>query len=82
MSEVISHIAYLERDYFAKGFAACESRILTDTIYCRYRDEHFEFPSSKVFNLIEQNEAGVWLYPGSFAAIKVKSLRKIADRKA
>jgi len=38
--------SFWEETHFDKGFAVYESRILTDTVYCRFRGEEFEFPSS------------------------------------
>lgn len=38
-----------EKDFFSKGNAVCESRILSDTVYCRFRREDYEFPAPQVF---------------------------------
>ena len=44
----------LEEDYYAKGLAVCQPIIMNDTIYCRFRDETFEF-ASKDLNYAELN---------------------------
>ena len=38
-----------ESDYFARGLAVGESRVLTDTIYFRFRDEQFEHPAERIY---------------------------------
>ena len=61
-----------ENDYYAKGLAVAESRILTDTIYARFRDEEFEWPSGQIFSLVSYD------YP--FPTIPIKKLRALKRR--
>lgn len=58
-----------ERDYFSKGLAVCESHILTDTIFCRFRDEEFEFPAREVHTLLTLDRA-------RFNSAKIEDLRE------
>ena len=59
-----------ERDFYAHGLAVCESRILTDTIFFRFRQETFEFPSEKAHSLVDWDSRD---YP----SCRVSRLRKL-----
>mgnify|MGYP001571222195 CR=1 FL=1 len=48
----MTYDSVFEDDYYAKGLAVAEARILTDTKYARFRDEEFEWPSPAIYNLV------------------------------
>ena len=61
-----------EKDFFSKGKAVCEPRILTDTIFCRFREETFEFSSNEIvghFSSVGQH------------GLPVRKLRMLVDRR-
>lgn len=43
----------MEEDYFSKGLAVCEARILSDSIYFKFRNEEYDLPSTVAWNLIK-----------------------------
>ena len=63
-----------EDDYYAHGLAVAESRILTDTIYARFRDEEFEWPAMEIHNLIS--------YELPFPSVPVKKLRALKRKES
>ncbi len=68
-----------EKLHFSKGVAICENRILTDTLFCRFRDETFEFPSSELIGLTLGFYERDYV-PGSPVQVKVAKLRKLKER--
>ena len=61
-----------EADYYSRGLAVAESRILTDTIYARFRNEEFEGPSREIHFLIS--------YELPFPSVPVKKLRDLKSK--
>jgi hypothetical protein len=72
--------SFWKETHFDKGFAVYESRILTDTVYCRFRNEEFVFPSStKGLSALLQwgpLDANDKRYPAN--GVPVKKLRSFA----
>ena len=65
---------------YKKGLAVGESRILTDTVFFRFKEETFEFPSNEVVSLVlnwgtypQHNEIPL-------PVAKVSALRKLAKQ--
>lgn len=63
-----------ESDYYAHGLAVAENRILTDTIYARFRDEEFEWPSTYIHGLVS--------YELPFPCIPVRKLRALKKKES
>ena len=67
----------LEKEYYAKGLAACEPRILADTVYFRFRKESWEFPADKCEHIvILRGDCGP--YGPAFDYADVKDVRALA----
>lgn len=80
MDGVKSLPEYLEQEYFSKGLAACESRTLTDTIFCVFRQETFEFPSAMAFgSMLNWGPQESIQNQLPFACAKVSTLRKMKN---
>jgi len=67
------------KDCYEKGLAVGESRILTDTIFFRFKDETFEFPSGQVLNLILNWGQAKEYREIPFPVAKVSALRKMKN---
>ena len=66
----------LEEDYFSKGLAVCQPIIMNDSIYCRFRDEVFEFASHDL-DYLTLNMARTGY---EYANTPVERLRKLQAR--
>ena len=64
-----------EEDYFANGLAVCEAHILTDTYYCRFRDEQYEFPTVVMRGVVKYD-------PSRFNTAPVEKLRALKEEEA
>ena len=80
VNKVITEEEYREKMYFSKGLAICETRILTDTLFCRFRDETFEFPSRSMIGQIMDYTQKNFVF-GGYLHIKVSKLRKLSKEK-
>ena len=72
--------------YYARGYAVGESRILSDTIFFRFRKEIFEFNNIDCCHLVlnygPAHEDDPWLDLGrSIPIADVKQLRKLKRKK-
>ena len=61
------------KEAFDKGLAIGVQQIRTDSVYFRFKDETFEFPTNQVVPKIAK-------YNGSYYEAKVKDLRRLNGR--
>jgi hypothetical protein len=65
-----------EKTYYKDGLAICEARILTDTIFFKFRKETYEFPSSVAAEIVMTTQ-GHFYYSMNHARIdEVRALAK------
>ena len=69
----------LEAKYWKKGLAVCEEHILTDTMFFKFRNETFEFPTRYTVNLgiMSARDSGYGCGVNEFPSVEVKELRKL-----
>ena len=79
MNKVPSRAEHLERSYYSLGYAACEARILSDTVFCRFRTEEFEFSSDQLLGW-ELSSGDKNHNPGGYLQIKVSKLRALKKK--
>ena len=63
----------METDYYARGLAVCETHILTDTIYFRFRQEEYELPSRQSWGLVKRDQS-------RFNSAPIKKVRALAKK--
>ena len=73
VNKVPTRLEVMEKEYFSKGLAVCAPNIVNDTIYFKFRDEEFEFPSYLANNLVTYNNS-------SYDSAPVKKLRALEKK--
>ena len=72
----------LENKYFKKGLAVCENHILTDTVFFKFRNETFEFPTryADAIKIMPERDSGYGCMVNEFPCAEVKALRKLKKK--
>ena len=77
MNKIQTFGEIFEEYFYSKGYAVCQSDIIHDLIYFKFRDEQYEIPTQSGWRIVKPGWQCLWELGYKFDAAPIEKVREL-----